>query len=434
MLDILTRWNRWGGAKVNAGIEREVTSRLIPFFHTPEVVVLIGPRRAGKTTVLFQVMDALEQTNIPQEAMLHVNLEEPALSPQLSIELLDKIYKTYREEIYPRGKAYLFLDEIQNVPHWEKWIRARNESENIKFFITGSSSQLMSKELGTLLTGRHISFRVFPLNFREFLRFKSIVLPKKLIKASPAVPIQHALNMFLRWGGFPEIVLAENDRRKELLLKQYFDDILFKDVAMRHRIRDTFALRNLAVYLLTHTGSLISLQRIAKVFEVSLDLARSYCQYLQEAFLIDFISFYSRKAAERQRNPQKVYVTDLGLRNAVSLSLSEDKGHVLETLVYHTLQQQDNDGIFYWKRQGEIDFLVRKGITIQTAIQVLAEGLDKQEVMQREVRSFEEAGRLFPHAHQIIIAGKMPQQIPQINHIEIIPLWYFLINNQLNKM
>lgn len=426
MLETMMRWNRWGSATLSAGIEREITSKLEPFLDSPEVVALIGPRRAGKTTVLFQTMDLLEKQGVPKEAMLHINLEEPALSPQLSTALLDKIFDTFREEIYPVGKAYLFLDEIQNVPEWERWVRARNDIENIKLFITGSSSQLMSRELGTLLTGRHVSFQVFPLSFIEFLRFRSIEIPQKLYKTTVSPELRNAFNSYLRWGGFPEVVLAESDERKEVLLKQYFDDILFKDVAMRHNIRDIFALRDLAVYLLTHSGSLVSFQRLSKIFEVSLDLARSYCKYLEEAFLVGFVPFYSRKAAERQRNPHKVYAVDLGLRNAVSLSSSEDNGHLLETAVYHALQQTKNDGIFYWKKTGEVDFAIKKANTIYDLIQVVAKITPDSQTLDREVRALAEAKEKFPQAKKSLILGEIPPQ--EIALVTMTPIWQFLLN------
>lgn len=427
MIEILRHWNRWGDAELKGGIERDITPSLTPFLQTPEIIAFIGPRRAGKTTILFQIMDVLEKIGVPQEAMLHVNLEEPALSPELSIALLDDIYQNYREEIYPKGKAYIFLDEIQNIPSWERWVRARNESENIKFFITGSSSQLMSRELGTVLTGRHLSFRIFPLNFQEFLKFNSIALPNPQLKKTSASPtLQHALNHYLKWGGFPEVVLATDERRKELLLKQYFDDVLFKDVAMRHRIRDTFALRNLAVYLLTHSGSLVSFQRLAKIFEVSLDLAQSYCQHLQEAFLVDFLPFYSRKAAERQRNPHKIYAIDLGLRNIVQLSASTDEGHLLETAVYHQLLQQSHDGIFYWKGKYEIDFVVRQGLQIKSLIQVSTH-LDSVDVIKRELQALEEAGQFFPQAQKILIVKKIPKFKIESSNIVMKPLWSALV-------
>ena len=431
MIDILERWNRWGTATLKGGIEREVTAQLSPFLQSPEVLALIGARRAGKTTVLFQIMDLLEAMGIPKEAMLHINLEEPALSPELSIELLEKIYRLYREEIYPEGRAYIFLDEIQNIPNWERWIRARNDTEDIKFFITGSSSQLMSREMSTVLTGRHISFQVAPLNFKEFLRFQNISLPSSQRSLASSAPLKKALSQFLKWGGFPEVVLAKDEERKRLLLKQYFDDILFKDIALRHAVRDTFALRNLAVYLLTQTGSLVSYQRIAKVFEVSLDLAHSYCQYLQEAFLVDWLPYYSQKAAERQRNPNKVYAIDLGLRNIVSLSASADEGHIIETAVYHALRQTDHDGIFYWKKENEVDFVIRQGVDITRVIQVTTDIEEQAHTLEREQKALVEIEQYFSEAEQSLIVGKMPKERDLKNKkIELISLLSFLLNKK----
>lgn len=428
MLDLLRRWNRWGDAKLAPGFNRKITQQIVPFLETPEVVVLKGPRRAGKSTVMFQVMDLLEQKGVAPEAMLHINFEEPTLAPDLSIALLDEIYTVYRSHLFPVGKAYLFLDEIQNVPQWERWVRSRNETENIKIFITGSSSQLMSRELGTLLTGRHVSFRILPLSFSEYLNFKQIDLPKHLPLINPTAEIQYALDQFLQWGGFPEIVLANEDIRKELLLKQYFDDVLFKDIAIRHRIRDVATLRNLAVHLMTQTATLISFQRLAKLFDVSLDLARSYCQYLQDAFLLDFLPFYSHKVAERNRNPQKVHAIDLGLRYVVGLAHSVDKGKIVETAAFNSMQRQKQDGIFYWKKNTEIDLVLRQGNKVMQWAQVVYEGLEKPEIQKRELNAFIEAEKIAPDAKQLLIAAKLGKQklnLPE--KIQLIPLWRYLL-------
>src|SRR3989338_10396170 len=179
MLPLLSNWNRWGNESLKSGVSRVITQHIHPLVDTSDVIVLIGMRRAGKTTILFQLMDYLESRNIPQEAMLHVNFEEPALATELTVNFLDEIYREYRSKVFPKGKAYLFFDEIQNVPQWERWVRARNESEDIKIFLTGSSAHLMSRELGTILTGRHVSFVVNPLSFSEYLQFQKISIPKK---------------------------------------------------------------------------------------------------------------------------------------------------------------------------------------------------------------------------------------------------------------
>lgn len=422
MLDTIAKWNRWGGANLFSGYKRSISDQVCRFTDTPDIIVLVGLRRAGKTTVLFQVMDYLEAQQVPQEAVLHVNFEEPALGTQLNLQLLDKIYETYRSSIYPDGKAYLFFDEIQNVAQWERWVRARNESENIKIFLTGSSAHLMSRELGTLLTGRHLSFPIFPLSFNEYLQFLKIDLPKKCLPIAAPHTVQHALQNYLKWGGLPEVVLSQTDERRELLLKQYFDDLLFKDVAMRYQIRDINLLRNLAIYLLTQTASLISFHRIATKFGISLETARTYGHCLQAAFLIDFLPFYSLKASERNRNPQKVHALDLGLRQIAAFSGSSDLGRNMETLVYQQLKRSQQYDIYYWKGKQEIDFALRKGNTITQLIQVAADDLSDEKIYQRERKALDEATLHFKNAETQLITGNFSSR----NDKMLVPLWYFL--------
>lgn len=387
-----------------------MTAGLLRHLDTPEVIALIGPRRAGKTTVLFQLIDALEAAGAPREALLHVNLEEPGFGVHLGLELLERVYDTWRAEIFPEGRGWLFLDEIQRVPAWERWVRARSETEDVKIFVTGSSSALMSSELATLLTGRHLTFRVLPLSFTEVLRFRGIRAPDGPLLADDPAPIRNAVAEYLRWGGFPEVVLASDGERKKALLRQYFDDTLFKDVALRHEIRDLPLLRNLAVYLLGQTASLVSFQRLARVFEISKTAASAYCRHLEEAYLVSFLPFFSLKSAERLHRPSKVHAIDTGLRNAISLSVAPDRGRLMETAVHNALLREDSDGLFYWKGEGEVDLAVRRGLGIERLIQVTDEGLLDPASRRREIEALAEASGVFPGAEPLIVAGALPPQ------------------------
>lgn len=405
LIRALSRWNRWGEACLDSGHARDLTATLLRYLDTPEIIALTGPRRAGKTTVLFQLMDALEASGAPRKALLHVNLEEPGFGAHLSLALLERIYDTWRAEVFPEGRGWLFLDEIQRVPEWERWVRARSETEELKVFVTGSSSALMSSELATLLTGRHLTFRVLPLSFAEVLRFRGIPGPGGSRLADDPAPIRNAVAEYLRWGGFPEVVLASDIERKKDLLRQYFDDTLFKDVALRHQIRDLPLLRNLAVYLLGQTASLVSFQRLANVFDISKTAVRAYCHHLEEAYLVSFLPFYSLKSAERLRRPSKVHAIDPGLRNAISLSVAPDRGRLMETAVHNALLREGSDGLFYWKGEGEVDLAVRRGLGIERLIQVTDEGLLDPESRRREVEALVEAGRVFPGADLLLVAG-----------------------------
>lgn len=429
MLDVLARWNRWGSARLDPGHTREVTARLAPFITTKDVVALVGPRRAGKTTVLFQVMEQLTRNGVAPTAMLHVNLEDPAFAPERGPDLLERLYRTYREEVHPDGKVWLFLDEIQRVREWERWVRMRCETDDVKVFVTGSSSSLLSRELGTLLTGRHVEFRVWPLGFREYLAFHGIAVPQRPRVAGSPPRIQHALASYLRWGGFPEVVLAREEARKEVLLKQYFDDVLFKDVALRHEVRDLAALRSLAVYLMTQTAGLVSAQRVARQLGISVDLARTCFSHLQEAFLVEFLPCFSLKAAERARNPQKVHAIDTGLRNAVCLTASPDRGRLAETAVVAAMRRRDHDGLYYWKAGGEVDVVERRGNSVRTAVQVCFDASDPA-VQARETSALTEAGRVFRAMTPVLVLGRTSDDaldgIPR--RIRVVPLWRFLLD------
>ncbi len=403
MIEILAKWNRWGSNALESGIIRRITPSILKYSHTKEIIVLKGPRRSGKSTIMFQIMDALEKEGIPKEAILHINFEEPKLYPYLNLATLDELYDTFRENIYPQGKAFIFLDEIQNVPEWERWVRARNDTENIKIFLTGSSAKLMSKEIATLLTGRHLSFEITPLSFAEYLEFCNVIPPILKLPITPAPRIRQALNEYQQWGGFPAVTLAKDNQHKLDILKEYFDDILYKDIVLRHDIRDPISLRNLAIHLLTQTGNLISFQRIAKIFQVSNDLAINYCRYIQEAYMVDLLPFYSLKASIRQRHPQKVYALDLGLRNVVSFAHSADEGHQVETLVYHHLRRHHGENVFYWKGETETDFVIKEGTTVTQLWQVVAEGLDDEKVLARELKALHEARETFPLAEAFIV-------------------------------
>jgi predicted AAA+ superfamily ATPase len=429
LTDILYKWNNWQDNNLKGGFRRAISNKIFPLHKTEDVITLIGPRRAGKTTILYQIINELEKSK-DKKSILHVNFEEPFFATELKLSLLDKIYEHYRNNINPDGKAYLFLDEIQNIPQWERWVRARNESEDIKIFITGSSAKLLSRELGTLLTGRHISFSIFPLSFKEILEFKKIPIPNDLVTINPPPRIANALLEYLKWGGFPRIVLEENENIKLELLKQYFDDILYKDIIMRHQIRDTTMLRELAAHLITNTASLTSTKRLANIFGVSQSAISSYQDYLEEGFLLSGLPFFSLKQAERNRNPRKIYCIDLGLRMAVNNSNSPDNGKVLETLIHNVLVQRSEKNVFYWKKTGEVDFLTRKNFQINEAYQVTHKGLDDLKVLKREINSLIEASEHFKNIDLKLICAQIPEGLVINSKIKLIPLWQFLLNEE----
>ncbi len=430
LYEVLYRWNIWGDWQLETGHLRNILQEIIPCLDIPEVLAIVGPRRAGKSTVTYQMMDYLIKNGVDPKAILHINFEEPTLSPLLQLSLLDDLYNTYRTRIYPKGKCYVFLDEIQNILEWERWVRARNDTENIKIIVTGSSSQLLSRELGTVLTGRHLLFDVLPLNFAEILQFRGISLPNQPYPQNAPPEIQNALLDYLQWGGFPRIVLTRDENLRERLLTRYFEDILYRDVIMRHDIRDVHTLRNLAIYLLTNTASLISYKRLCNIFNVSQDLVQSYCLYLQEAFLINFLSYYSFKTSERVRKPYKCHAIDLGLRKVVSIGHSPDLGKLVETFIHRFTLDNNHYEAYYWHDKGEVDLVLQKGIVITDLIQTVYSGLENPKVLQREIASLLEAEKIFPQAKLWLLTFEIPKQLPiEIpKNIQLLPIWQYLLH------
>ena len=248
---------------------------------------------------MAQVIRELLARKVQATAMLRINLEEPLFSTQYSAELLEQIYRTYRERVQPEGKCWLFLDEIQNIPGWESWARGRSETEDVKIFVTGSSSEMLSREICTKLTGRNVSLEVFPLSFQEFLRFNNLDIGTDQIYMARKAAVRKAFSDYLQYGGFPEVALKHTSEGKALLLKNYFEDILYRDVASRYEIRDVANLRNLAVYLLTNVAKLTSITKLKNNFTISQDKTETMSPSSWKAICC----FDCRRSSFRSKNP-----------------------------------------------------------------------------------------------------------------------------------
>jgi len=300
---------------------------------TKETVELKGVRRSGKSTLMAQIIRFLLAQGTRPCQILRVSMEEPLFAAQSSIELLEQIYRAYREHIHPEERCYLFLDEIQNIPLWERWVRGRSETENIKIVITGSSSRMLTRKAGTALTGRHLSFEVYPLSFVEFLRFKGVHVSCKEDYFAQKPLIRNLLIEYRTIGGFPEVVLRPDPQDKELLLKHYFEDILHRDVAARHDVRDIVTLGNLAVFALSTTGQLTSVSKLKNNLNVSQDKIENYLAALGQSYLLVRVAKLESSLKKTIRARFKLYAVDTGLRNRVAFTFSEDSGDNAGVLV-----------------------------------------------------------------------------------------------------
>lgn len=388
IFEILSSYNRfWSGEEIEAGIKRDLLPSCLKQVNTKEILVLKGVRRSGKSTLLLQIVQSLLQHGVNAKNILWVNLEEPLFSAHASMELLEQIYRTWRERICPEGKGYLFLDEVQNIPDWERWVRGRNDSEDIKIFVTGSSARMLSREIGSKLTGRQVSFEVYPLSFAEYLRFQGVTAASDLEYVNQKALIRHLFFEYLQFGGFPEVVLKDASEDKKLLLKNYFDDILHRDIVARHEIRDVANLHNLAVYLLTNNARRTSVNKIKANFSISQDKAENYLSAILESYLVFQVRKFEWSLKKVQRAGFKPYAIDTGLRNRVAFSFSTDRGWLAENVVHNHLRRASED-VFFAANDQETDFVIKEGMHIAKRIQVWFEDSSCTHIPERELAAF----------------------------------------------
>ncbi len=283
----LNEWNPWWESKELIkgliGKHRPNYDYLVNSVGIKEITIITGVRRSGKSTFMYQMISNLLKIETDPKQILFVNLEDK----RLTNEPLDSIYQCYRENINIDKKAYIFFDEIHRKEGWESWIRNKyDQKTNNKFVISGSCSYLLKKEYSTLLTGRNLTFEVFPLSFEEFLLFKGIEVDKGNIKKNillekTKLAIFKNLKEYLNLGGFPEIVFKP-ENYKMRVLEQYFDDILYKDIIDRHNLNSQKA-KDLALFFTTNLAGLVSLRNVRNSLKLSYDTVKDYLSYYEEA-------------------------------------------------------------------------------------------------------------------------------------------------------
>lgn len=356
--------------------DREVTESID--IKSKEIVDLMGVRRSGKSSILKLIIKKLNLS----DNFIFINFEDPYFIEHNNPQTIEDIIEVYKEYFFSNLK-YLFFDEIQVINNWESAVRKLRDSEKYKIFVTGSSSKLLSHEMSSLLTGRHLSYLIFPLSFKEFLKFRNIKIDSKKDLILKEKLILKEFSEYLTIGGFPELVLTKN----KLLLKQYFTDIVQKDILTRHEVRDKDILDKLGVNLITNSAKIFSIDSLRKTFNISFESTSNYIHYFEESFLIFELPQFSYSLKTQQKSLKKFYSIDTGLANSVSFRFSEDKGRMLEQCVFLHLKKI-YDELYYYKTKNnlEVDFLVKKSPKEKQLIQV-SWSLDDQETKKREIES-----------------------------------------------
>ncbi len=355
-------------------IRQSYLDRLIPALKRKEILVLKGIRRCGKTTLLKQLQLHLLGEGVKKEHIMYVNLDDYRFLPYLTLELLEFIAK----QVDRAQRCYLFLDEIQKIPSFEAWLRTMYDQEvNIKFIVSGSNATMFSKEFGTLLTGRNLTYEIFPLSYTEYEDF------------SPA----SSFDEYLTYGGFPEVVMEKNSTVKHDILRNYVTDIINKDILQRRTVLDPTQLLHFAQYLLKNPGVRISVNRLAKETQINKETVRNYINYMKDAYLVIEVPFFSYSAKSKfiPNNIPKFYSIDNGF--CLVTSPRKEEGKLYENLVAQHLFRQAQE-LHYWKDKNEVDFVIS-----ETAINVVS----SKEIPAREKEGLSQIQKAHRHIRQTIL-------------------------------
>jgi len=390
-----------------------------------KAAAVIGMRRTGKTTFLWQVLSDRLAQGTAREGLLYFSFEDERLAGMTSADLNLLVEEYYRlhPEWRDRRRAVFFLDEIQNVPGWEAFARRLLDTEQVELYVSGSSARLLSREVATSMRGRAMEALVHPFSFREYLRHcgREPELPLERLPKAARSALDKDLREYLTSGGFPEAQGVSGRDRFELL-RGYVDVALFRDVVERHAVSHPVALRWMVRHLLGNAAGFFSVNKFHRDFQsqgisVSKDTLHAYLSYLEDAFLVRVVSIASDSERRRMVNPRKVYPVDPGLIPVLDRSGRANLGHALETCVMLELERRAA-GIFYVRTAGgfEVDFLARYPDGTQELIQVCVD-LDAGVTRERETRALLEAGGEHPGStlHLIsletVTARDMPEAI-----------------------
>lgn len=419
----ILKWNPWWIEKKipeqKTGIIREEhLNNLIKLLRSKEIISLTGVRRSGKSTLMYQLIRHLLK-EIPAENIFYFNFDDT--TKKEDADFIEEIFNKFIELKIPKGRKFVFFDELQNIPGWEKWLKKSYDffGKDVKFIITGSNNSMLCSNLSKLLTGRIIVERIFPLSFIEILKFNDIK------EDSDEETLKHFFSRYLNEGGFPEVALETDPEINNKRLKEYFDSILLRDVILTNDIRESSKMIDLAHFTLTNISKPYSYNNISKTLNININTVKEYLLFLETAFLIFQLRFFSYSVKESLfiQKQRKIFCIDNGLRNAVSFKFSRDEGRLAENLVFIELKRRDKE-IFYWTNKGEVDFVIKNKDQSLSLINVCY----SNDVDKREISSLLEFKKEFKNTKELIILTKDIEK--KEKNIRFIPLWkWFLGRN-----
>lgn len=404
---------------------RPLDLSLIPA--SPTALVVTGFRRVGKTYLLFDAIEKLLQSHSRQE-VIYINFEDERLinpNTNLLTDLIPEI-----QAVYGKKPKYLFLDELQLVPNWSKWVRRVLDSESIQVCITGSSSKMGSAELPTELRGRAWEVKVNPLTFSEFLLFHGHEhdFTNSQFSASKNAQLRFYFDEYLQYGGLPAVVLSPKEKKIDLL-QSYFQTVVQMDIAERHGVENDLALKTLLKLLIN--SSYISISKLHNSLKslgvnIGKTTVDTYMSYIEDSYFIKQLYVYQQSIKNQLQYARKPYVVDSGFMTALSTQFSPNQGRLLENAVCHRLLQDDSQVWYYRDNRGvEVDFVVSQDDQTMALYQVCYD-LSQPKTLEREVSALRRVGKRLDCSNlNLVTIDPSPITIPDsdINTISAIDLF-----------
>jgi predicted AAA+ superfamily ATPase len=426
IIEALSEWNHWwkekSVEKELIGNERDILKELIKSMEVREVKIITGIRRSGKSTLFYQLINSLLNKGVEPEHILLINFEDDVLSRKP----LKDVFDSYQSNVNPDRKPYLFIDEVHRCPDWVLFLRKLYDLKKIKqAFITDSTSKFIKPEYASAITGRNVSSVAYPLSFREYLKWMGI-RDVKIASREEINKIRKLLTEYLRWGGFPEVVLQTSETHKKKLLGEYFNDIIHKDIVERYNINYT-KIKYLADYILANSSHVFSPRKYSRTYKLSLESINTYIKYFEDVFLFFTIPKFSYSVRSQQISQKKVYVCDTGFFKNIGFAFSRNLGKIYENMVFIELKMRGKE-VYYWKNKYECDFIIKEGAKIKEAIQVCYDL--NEDNRERETKGLDEAMDKLRLKEGFIITEDFESEERHAGkNIRYIPLWRWLLGD-----
>jgi hypothetical protein len=413
IIDSIRKYNFWDNNPVDLGYTRTFyTNKIGQYLGNKLVKVLVGQRRAGKSYILRQIASGLLSAGIKNENILYINKEYIELTSLHNAVELEQLYKAYKEVLNPTGKVYIFIDEIQYIEEWERFVNSHSQdfAEPCEVFISGSNSKLLSGELATLLSGRYIEFEVLPYSYTEYCE---VTRQKKGSKS---------YKKFLQSGALPELFNLNDDEMKQNYISSIKDTVILRDIVSRYNIKDVRLLDDLFIYLVNTASNLISITNIINYFasrkrKTNYETLSSYIGYLENSFLIHRAERYNIKGKDIISGNSKYYINDLSYRNYLYTGYDYGIGYLLENAVYLSLRRAGYQVYVGTIKDTEVDFVAIKGdkkLYLQVSL-----SLNEEHTREREYRSL----KLIEDNYDKYVVSMDDYKIPSNEGIEHISAW-----------